>query len=107
MEEVILTEKDAPGVYFSKDPSEYHLQDFKRWLDCHGRKKEGKLPERVKNVRGYMALKLPKDPGIDGGKWYELKKKGGSLASTSSATKDSSSICGEYTERWLDCFSFS
>ena len=88
-EEVILTEKDIPGAYLSKSPSEYHLPDLKRWLECHGQKKKGKLPEVGEKVRGCMALKLPVDPGVDGGKWYELKKKGSNLASASS--EDSSS----------------
>ena len=106
MEEVILTEKDVPGAYLSKDPSEYHLPDLKRWLECHGQKKKGKPPEVVEKIRGCMALKLPVDPGVDGGKWYELKKKGGNLASASSAAKDSSSAA-KYNERWLVCVPFS
>ena len=100
MEEVILTEKDVPGAYLSKDPSEYHLPDLKRWLECHGQKKKGKLPEVEEKARGCMALKLPVDPGVDGGKWYELKKKGGNLVSASSAAKDSSSAANTPSDGW-------
>ena len=100
MEEVILTEKDVPGAYLSKDPSEYHLPDLKRWLECHGQKKKGKLPEVVEKVCGCMALKLPVDPGVEGGKWYELKKKGDYLASASSAAKDSSSAANTPSDGW-------
>ena len=95
-----MTEKDVPGSYLSKDPSEYHLPDLKQWLECHGQKKKGKLPEVVEKVRGCMALKLPVDPGVDGGKWYELKKKGGNLASDSSAAKDSSSAANTPSDGW-------
>ena len=39
MDEVVLTEKDVPGAYLSKDPSEYTVPMLKRWLECHGQKK--------------------------------------------------------------------
>ena len=84
MEEVILTEKDVPGAYLSRDPSEYRLPELKRWLACHGQKTTVKLPEAIENVRACIALKIQVVPGIDDGKWYELKKKGISTSATSS-----------------------
>ena len=64
---------------------------LKRWLECHGQKTTGNLSALVERVRGCIALKLKVDPKVDGGKWYELKKKGDSLNTASSTTKASSS----------------
>lgn len=100
MDEVVLTEKDVPGAYLSKDPSEYTVPMLKRWLECHGQKKTGNLSALVERIRGCTALKLKVDPRVDGGKWYELKKKGGSLSTASSTTKASSSSDTKPSDDW-------
>ena len=90
MEKVILTKKDVPGAYLSRDPLEYRLPELKRWLACHGQKTTVKLPEAIENVRACIALKIKVFPGIDDGKWHELKKMGISTRSTSSAVSTAS-----------------
>ena len=50
MDEVVLTEKDVPGAYLSKDPSEYTVPMLKRWLECHGHKKTGNLSALVERT---------------------------------------------------------
>lgn len=100
-DEVVLTEKDVPEAYLSKDPPEYTVPMLKRWLECHGQKTTGNLSALVETVRGCIALKLKVDPRVDGGKWYELKKKGHSLNTASSTTKASSSSDTKPTDDWI------
>ena len=76
MEEVVLTEKDVPGAYISGNPADHRLPVLKRWLECHGQKKSVKLPEAIERVRICIAMKMKVDIGVDGGKWYQLKKQG-------------------------------
>ena len=33
---------DVPGAKYSKDPAQCVVEEFKRWLKCHGLKKCGK-----------------------------------------------------------------
>lgn len=82
MEEVVLTEKDVPGAYLIGDASGYRLTELKRWLECHGQSKNVTLREAIEKVRACIALKIKVNPGVDGGKWYELKKRGISTQTT-------------------------
>ena len=43
---------------------------LKRWLQCHGQKRTGNKRELVSRVEGFVLLKTPADPKVDGGKWY-------------------------------------
>lgn len=100
MEEVILTESDVPGAYFADDPSKYDVVALKRWLACHGQSRKGLRAELLERVRGCIALKVPVDPKVDKGKWYELKKKGGSLTTAASAAKTSSLAAAFPSDGW-------
>lgn len=73
---------------------------LKRRLEWHSQRKTGNLSALVERVRGCVALKLKVDPRVDGGKWYELKKKGDSLKTASSTTKASSSWDTKPSDDW-------
>lgn len=46
-----LTENDGvPGSYFKHDPSEYTVDQLKRWLKCRGLKPSGKRDDLIKRV---------------------------------------------------------
>ena len=100
MEEVILTENDVPGAYFTDNPSKYDVMASKRWLACHCQNRKGLRAELLERVRGCIALKVQVDPKVDKGKWYELKKKGGSLTTAASAAKTSSLAAAFPSDGW-------
>ena len=42
--------------------------------ECHGQKRTGNKRELVSRVEGFILLKTPVDPKVDGGKWYAKKQ---------------------------------
>ena len=71
--DVKLTENDVPGAKLRKSPRDSNVTDLKRWLECHGLKKTGKREELVHWVEQAMAIAVPVNVGVDGGKWYQSK----------------------------------
>jgi len=72
----ILTESDGvPGSYFEKDPSNYTVEQLKRWLKCRGLKQSGKRGELIERVSDCISSGNHKvlDSSIDAGKWIALK----------------------------------
>ncbi|XP_025111588.1 uncharacterized protein LOC112574606 [Pomacea canaliculata] len=76
MEAVVLTEKDVPGAFLVGDPSEYRLTELKRWHECHGQSKNVTLREAIEKICACITLGIKVNPGVDNGKWYELKRRG-------------------------------
>lgn len=76
-----MLEKGVPGSHFSKDPAEYSVIELKCWLKCHGEKRSGMKQELINRVQGSMVMKKGIDPKVDGGKWYDLKRRGKELQS--------------------------
>ena len=68
---VVLNEEDVPGVKLTKDPSACTIEELKRWLECHGSKKGGKMNELIERMRLSIGI-IKVDPKIDGGEWYEF-----------------------------------
>lgn len=71
-----LTENDdVPGSKFENDPSDYTVDQLKRWLKCRGLKQSGKREDLLQRVTdcirsgNYRSL----DVSIDGGKWLAAK----------------------------------
>ena len=83
LKEITLLEKEVPGALLAKDPGEYSVAELRRWLECHGAKKTGKKEDLIARVRGCLERNTRVDPKVDGGKWYNLKKKGVGLMSPS------------------------
>ena len=71
---ITLEEEDIPGAKLNKAPSACSLDELKRWLQCHGQKRTGNKREIVSRVEGFISLKTPVDPKVDGGKWYTKKQ---------------------------------
>lgn len=72
----ILTENDGvPGSYFDHDPSEYTVEQLKRWLKCRGLKLSGKRDDLVKRVSDAIRSGNHRslDVSIDDGKWFAAK----------------------------------
>ena len=83
----ILKEDDVHGAELLKEPENCVTEELKRWLECHGLKKSGKMAELIKKVKDGLKLNLPVDPKIDGGKWYNSKTEdSASIKNTSSKT---------------------
>ena len=67
-----LNEVDVPGAKITKNPKDCSVIELKRWLECHGLKKNGKKNELVERVQLSMG-KIKVDPKVDGGKWHQFK----------------------------------
>lgn len=91
----ILTENDGvPGCKFECEPSNYTVEQLKRWLKCRGLKQGGKREDLFARVNdslksgNYQIL----DSSIDNGKWLEAKilreKNAGSLQTSSKVVSD-------------------
>jgi hypothetical protein len=71
-----LTENDGvPGSYFEHDPSDYTVDQLKRWLKCRGLKQSGKRQVLVQRVSDCISSGNHRslDVSIDGGKWLAAK----------------------------------
>ena len=48
---IVLDEMDVPGLKLAKEPSEWTVEELKRWLDCYCLKKCGRKGDLVERVR--------------------------------------------------------
>ena len=72
---IVLAEEDVPGAKLAKKPEMCSVVVLKRWLECHGLRKSGNKCDLIERVNQSIGL-IKVDPKVDGGKWYDLKKKG-------------------------------
>ena len=72
---IVLAEENVPGEKLTKKPEMCSVVVLKRWLECHGLKKSVNECDLIETVNQSIGL-IKVDPKVDGGKWYDLKKKG-------------------------------
>ena len=70
----VLTENDVPGAKLPGPPEQCTIHQLKRWLQCHGIKQSGRKSKLVDRVKLYHG-KVKVDLKVDGGKWYQMKKR--------------------------------
>ncbi|KAK3931075.1 Ubiquitin carboxyl-terminal hydrolase 2 [Frankliniella fusca] len=74
----LLNEDDVPGAKLDvHNIGRYLKTDLERWLQCRRLPLKGKRQALITRVKNHMRNKVSSllYPGVDGGKWYELKRK--------------------------------
>ena len=74
MDTIELHETDVPGASLENPPDQCSNALLRRWLKCHGLSTTGVKAKLVDRVNVAIASGKKVIPGIDEGKWYNLKK---------------------------------
>ena len=63
--EIFLKEDEIQSAKLVTEPSEYSVEELKRWLECYGLKKNRKKHEFVEILKELLKLSVKVDPKVD------------------------------------------